>query len=76
MSTPRTPDEEHAFYAQPENQRPQGPARRRRQALTEMVPVRFAPEQLAEVRRAAEAEDRSVSAWIRRAVVHELKHTD
>lgn len=75
MSTPpRTPEQEHAFYAKPENQRPQGPARRRRAALSEMVPVRFAPEQLAEVRRAAEADDRSVSSWIRRAVTHQLEH--
>jgi hypothetical protein len=29
MNTPMTPDEEYAFYAQPENQEPQGPARRR-----------------------------------------------
>jgi predicted HicB family RNase H-like nuclease len=58
------------------NQRPQGPARRRRSTLTEMVPVRFAPEQLAEVRRAAEADDRSVSAWIRRAVAHQLEHVN
>jgi predicted transcriptional regulator len=40
--------------------------------LTEMVPVRFPPETLAEVRRLAEADDRSVSSWIRRAVEHEL----
>jgi hypothetical protein len=25
MDTPMTPDEEYAFYAQPENQEPQGP---------------------------------------------------
>jgi len=29
MNTPMTPDEEYAFYARPENQEPQGPARRR-----------------------------------------------
>ena len=34
-----TRDEEHEFYARPENQEPQGPARRRRSRLTEMVPV-------------------------------------
>ncbi len=28
MTTPVTPDEEYAFYAQPENEEPQGPARR------------------------------------------------
>ncbi len=67
-----TRDEEHEFYARPENQEPQGPARRRRSRLTEMVPVRFAPETLEEVRDRADADDRSVSAWIRRAVEHEL----
>ncbi|MGI8412464.1 MAG: CopG family transcriptional regulator [Solirubrobacteraceae bacterium] len=76
MNTPQTPDEQHAFYAQPENQRPGGPARRRRSTLTEMVPVRFEPAQLAEVRRAADADDRSVSSWIRRAVARQLEHAD
>jgi hypothetical protein len=68
-----TPDEEYEFYARPENQEPQGPARRRRSRLTEMVPVRFAPETLEEVRGRADADDRSVSAWIRRAVEQELE---
>jgi hypothetical protein len=77
MSSSATPEDEHAFFARPENQQPQGPARRRRQpALTAMVPVRFAPEQLAEIQRAAEADDRSVSSWIRRAATHQLRHDD
>ena len=63
-----TRDEEYDFYADPENQTPQGPARRRGRGLTEMVPVRFAPEVLAAVRERADHEDRSVSNWIRRAV--------
>lgn len=67
-----TPDEEFEFYADPENQTPQGPGRRRRARLTEVVPVRFEPDTLEQVRRRAEAEDRSVSNWIRRAVDHEL----
>jgi len=66
-------EEENDFYARPENQEPQGPARRRRSKLTEMVPVRFPPETLEEVRRRAGADDRSVSSWIRRAVEHELE---
>jgi len=68
-----TPDEEYDFYARPENQEPQGPPRRRSSRLTSMVPVRFSTETLEEVRRRADAEDRSVSSWIRRAVEHELR---
>jgi predicted HicB family RNase H-like nuclease len=75
MNNPMSPDEEHAFYARTENQEPQGPPRRRT-GLTAMVPVRFAPERLEEIRQRAAAEDRSVSSWIRRAVEHELHHAD
>ncbi len=77
MTTTRkmTPDDEHDFYARPENQEPQGPARRRKRSpLTEMVPVRLDPETLDALRRAADAEDRSVSSYIRRAVEHDLEH--
>lgn len=67
-------EEEFELYAKPENQESQGPARRRKRSkLTEMVPVRFPPETLEEIRRLAEADDRSVSSWIRRAVEHELE---
>jgi len=66
-----TRQEEHDFCARSEHQEPQGPVRRRSK-LTEMVPVRFVPETLEEVRHRAGAEDRSVSSWIRRAVEHEL----
>lgn len=67
-------EDELQFYALPENQTPQGPGRRRkRSTLTEMVPVRFPPETLDEVRRLAAADDRSVSSWIRRAVEHEIE---
>jgi hypothetical protein len=72
--TPMTPDEEHAFYADPQNQEPQGPPRRRKPRLSAMVPVRLPPELLEEIRQRAEADDRSVSSWIRRAVEHELRH--
>ena len=65
------PDEEYEFYALPENQVPQGPPRRRSR-MTEPVPVRFPPATLDEVRRRADADDRSVSSWIRRAVEHLL----
>lgn len=73
MSTePMTPDEEYAFYARPENQEPQGAPRRRSRRLSAPIPVRFTDEQLDAIRQRAEADDRSVSAWIRRAVEHEL----
>lgn len=74
-STPMTPEQEHAYYADPNNQEPQGPPRRRKQPLAAPVPVRFPADLLEEVRRAAEADDRSVSAWIRRAVEHELSRS-
>jgi predicted HicB family RNase H-like nuclease len=67
-----TPEQEHAFYADADNQAPQGPARRRRARLSEPVPVRLPPEVLAAVRERARADDRSVSSWVRRAVEHEL----
>jgi hypothetical protein len=69
-----TRDEQHEFYAQPENQEPQGPPSRRRSKLTELAPVRLAPETLEEIRRRAGEDDRSVSSWIRRPVEHELRH--
>jgi hypothetical protein len=73
---PMTPDEEHEFYARPENQEPQGPAHRRTPArLGPPVPVRFPTDLLDQIRRAADADDRSLSAWIRRAVEHELQRT-
>jgi hypothetical protein len=37
-----------------------------------MVPVRFPRATLEEIRRRAEADDRSLSSWIRRAVEREL----
>ena len=70
-----TPEQEHAFYADPRNQEPQGPPRRRKRPLSTPVPVRFPADLLEEVKRAAEADDRSVSAWIRRAVENELSRS-
>jgi predicted HicB family RNase H-like nuclease len=71
-----TPEQEYEFYANPDNQQPQGTARRRRPSrLSELVPVRFPPEVLEEVRRRADADDRSLSSWIRQAVEHELRET-
>ncbi len=74
--TPMTPEQEYEFYSRPDNQEPQGPPRRRQQQrLSAMVPVRFPPELLDEIRRRAEADDRSLSSWIRRAVEHELRNS-
>ncbi len=68
-----TREDEYDFYSKPENQEPQGQPRRRRSKLSELVPVRFPPETLEEIRRRAGEDDRSVSSWIRRAVEHELR---
>lgn len=57
--------QEYEFYAQPENQTPNGPARRHEQNLTEIVMVRLEADVLEEVRRRAEADDKSASGWIR-----------
>ncbi|MDP4015350.1 MAG: Arc family DNA-binding protein [Candidatus Nanopelagicales bacterium] len=69
-----TPEQEHAFYAAPENQTPQGPPVRRRAKLTAAVPVRLPKDVLDKVRARAAADDRSVSSWVRRAIEHELSH--
>lgn len=66
-------EEEHDCYSEPDNQEPLGPPRRSRSKLTEMVPVRFPPGTLEEIRRRAGDDDRSVSSWIRRAVERELR---
>jgi predicted HicB family RNase H-like nuclease len=73
MTKKMTRAEEREFYSDADNQTPQGPARRRKARLTELVPVRFPPDTLEKVKTAADADDRSVSSWIRRAVEHELE---
>lgn len=72
MTKKMTPDEEYEFYADPANREPQGPPVRRRRRLGAPVPVRFDEDLLERVRKRAEADDRSVSSWIRLAVMHEL----
>ena len=39
-----TPDEEHEFYARPENQTPQGPPRQREEPPPDPMPVQSPPE--------------------------------
>ena len=56
------PEEEHDFYGRPENQIPQGPGRRRKQRMTDPVPVRFPPEMLERAKAAADADDRTLGA--------------
>ena len=70
---PMTPEQEYEYCSQSDNQQPQGPPQRRQSRLSAIVPVRFPPELLDEIRRGAEADDRSLSSWIRRAVEHELR---
>jgi predicted HicB family RNase H-like nuclease len=72
MTSEMTPEEEYAFYADSANQKPTGNPRRRTAKLTTPIPVRFPADVLDEVKRRADADDRSVSSWIRRAVEHEL----
>lgn len=72
MTSEMTPEEEYAFYADPANQKPTGKPQRRTAKLTTPIPVRFPADVLDEVKRRADADDRSVSSWIRRAVEHEL----
>lgn len=73
--TTMTPNEENAFYADPDHEVPQGLPVRRRAKLSEPLPVRFSEDLLREVRNLAAADDRSVSNWIRRAVEHELERS-
>ena len=72
MPTEMTPDEEYEFYAKPENRELRGTPRRRKAKLTAPIPVRFPEATMEEIKKRAEADDRSVSSWIRRAVEHEL----
>src|SRR5688572_11902042 len=68
-----TPEELYEFYKHPANLEPQGPALRLRGGLTEMVPVRFTAQMLEVIRQLANAEDRPVSWWIRRAVERDIE---
>jgi len=67
-----TPDQEYDFYADPQNQTPQGSAVRRRAPMSAALPVRLPEAMLEQVRRRAASDDRSVSSWVRRAIEREL----
>ena len=61
-SEPMSAQQEDDFYADAANQQPQGAPRRRKERLSTPVSVRFPAELLEEVKSAARADDRSVSA--------------
>ena len=73
MVAKKRAEREYKLYKDPEHQRPQGPGRKRANKFTDIVAVRFPGDVLAEIRRRADADDRSVSSWIRRAVENELE---
>ena len=62
--------EDFEYYEDPAKREPApGPPRRRPEwRLTQHVPVRFAAETVEQVKRLADADGMTVSAWIRRAV--------
>lgn len=64
-------DEAFEYYAGPKNRVPAGPGRRRATKSTH-VPVRFTPEMIADVKRLAEKDRKTVSTWIRDAVADEV----
>jgi hypothetical protein len=70
-----TSDEDSvAFYADPKNQQTTGRAvRRAGKALSTHVPVRFSPDMIAAVKRLADRDHMTVSAWIRRVVAREIE---
>jgi hypothetical protein len=73
MTTPKkkmTRKQEYDHYAKTENQRPQGPARRRKQNLTEMVPVRFEADVLDDRINEVREIGSYVSAWVARTTWH------
>lgn len=72
MTTDMTSENEYEYYAKPENRELRGTPRRRKAKLTAPIPVRFPEATLDEIKKRADADDRSVSSWIRRAVEHEL----
>jgi hypothetical protein len=62
-------------YDDPANREPApgAPDRRSDRPLTQHVPVRFPAETIEQVRRLAESDGMTVSAWIRRAVERTLR---
>jgi hypothetical protein len=64
----------HEFYADPEHLAVAGPGERRERPMKSgMIPVRFAPEVIAVVKRFAVQDGVTVSTWIRRLVGREIQ---
>lgn len=70
-----TMNDEEAFnyYADPDNREPGGPGRRRKASRSAHVPVRFHPNMIAEIKRFATKDRKTVSSWIRDLVERELE---
>jgi len=66
--------EAYAHYADPDNRVPAGEGRRRRtKPMSSHVPIRFAPDVIAEVKDVAREDRKTVSSWIRDTVERELE---
>ncbi len=64
----------HEFYEDPEHLAAAGPGQRRERPMkTGMIPVRFAPDMIAAVKRFASQDGVTVSTWIRRLVGREIQ---
>jgi hypothetical protein len=70
------PDDEsmYEYYADPDNRVPAGAVRRRvSKPLSTHVPIRFTPDVIAEVKKLADKDHKSVSSWIRHVVEEEVE---
>lgn len=65
-------EEERDFYADHENQKIDGPPRRRSKSTEVVVALEFTSEQVASIRDAADGQGVSVQSWIRRVVERRL----
>jgi hypothetical protein len=64
----------HEFYKDPDHLAVAGPGQRREKPMkTALIPVRFAPDVIAAVKRFAGQDGVTVSTWIRRLVSKELQ---
>ncbi len=67
-------EEQNRFYADPDNRQPASSGRQRStKPLSTHVPIRFRPEVIMEVKRLAEDDRKTVSAWIRDVVEDEVE---